>query len=124
MCWTRPTPRWREPRPARSVSCSTARSRRGSMNGRCRRIRSRAPATPTAAGSPEATVQQAPLAARTLVLAPATPAEDAVEMLGCLARAATPADVHILDQLRRGPPSPLRDRAVELGRRPPELVPR
>ena len=52
--------------------------------------------------------------ARVMVTARGTPAADAVEMLGCLARAATPADRQILDQLRRGPASPLRDRANEL----------
>ena len=52
--------------------------------------------------------------ARVMVMARGTPAADAVEMLGCLARAATPADRQILDQLRRGPASPLRDRATEL----------
>lgn len=70
------------------------------------------------------TLQQATEAARVLVAARATPPEDAVDMLGCLARASTPADQQILDQLRRGPPSPLRDRAVELGSRPGELKPR
>ena len=53
-------------------------------------------------------------AARTLALTPTTPAADAVEMLDCLAAAATPADRALLEQLRRGPASPLRDRAVEL----------
>jgi hypothetical protein len=36
-------------------------------------------------------------------------------MLDCLAAAGTPADRTLLEQLRRGPPSPVRDRAVELG---------
>jgi hypothetical protein len=40
-------------------------------------------------------------------------------MLACVAGAGTPADRSLLDELRRGPPSPLRDRAVELGVRPP-----
>jgi hypothetical protein len=53
--------------------------------------------------------------ARLLATAQTTPAEDAVEMLDCLAASATPADRALLDDLRRGPPSPLRDRAVELG---------
>jgi hypothetical protein len=35
-------------------------------------------------------------------------------MLDCLAAAATPADRALLEGMRRGPPSPLRDRAVEL----------
>ena len=57
---------------------------------------------------------QAVTAARTLAVAPTTAAADAVEMLDCLAAAATPADRALLEGLRRGPPSPLRDRAVEL----------
>jgi len=57
---------------------------------------------------------QAVAAARTLARAPGTAAADAVEMLDCLAAAATPADRSLLESLRRGPPSPLRDRAVEL----------
>jgi hypothetical protein len=75
-------------------------------------------------GAPDPTVRQATAAARVLVLSNATAPEDAVEMLGCLARAPTPADLQILDQLRRGAPSPLRDRAVELGTRPAGLGPR
>ncbi|HVV49762.1 MAG TPA: hypothetical protein VHO06_08895 [Polyangia bacterium] len=54
-------------------------------------------------------------AARTMAAAPSTPVADAVEMLDCLAAAGTPADRALLDELRRGPASPLRDRAVELG---------
>ena len=54
-------------------------------------------------------------AARTMAAAPSTPPADAVEMLDCLAAAGTPADRTLLDELRRGPPSPVRDRAVELG---------
>jgi hypothetical protein len=53
--------------------------------------------------------------ARTMAAAPSTPPADAVEMLDCLAAAGTPADRTLLDELRRGPPSPVRDRAVELG---------
>ena len=53
--------------------------------------------------------------ARALASAPSTAPADAVEMLDCLAAAATPADRTLLDELRRGPASPLRDRAVELG---------
>jgi len=53
--------------------------------------------------------------ARTMAAAPSTPLADAVEMLDCLAAAGTPADRALLDELRRGPPSPVRDRAVELG---------
>jgi hypothetical protein len=59
--------------------------------------------------------------ARVMVTARGTPAADAVEMLGCLARASTPADRQILDQLRRGPASPLRDRASELAGSPDRL---
>ncbi|MES1166161.1 MAG: hypothetical protein ABUR63_10405 [Verrucomicrobiota bacterium] len=57
---------------------------------------------------------QAVTAARWLVAARTTAAADAVEMLDCLASAATPADRALLETMRRGPPSPLRDRAVEL----------
>jgi hypothetical protein len=77
-------------------------------------------AVPTAAkGDPPA----APVIelARVMVMARGTPAADAVEMLGCLARAATPADRQILDQLRRGPASPVRDRASELAGAPDRL---
>ena len=73
------------------------------------RVESRAVARKEALPDP-ATVA----AARTLALAPTTAAADAVEMLDCLAAAGTPADRALLEQLRRGPPSPLRDRAVEL----------
>jgi hypothetical protein len=54
-------------------------------------------------------------AARTLAAAPATSPADAVEMLDCLAAGGTAADRGLLDQLRQGPASPLRDRAIELG---------
>ena len=50
-----------------------------------------------------------------MAAAPTTPPEDAVEMLDCLAAAGTPQDRALLDELQRRPPSPLRDRAVELG---------
>ena len=53
--------------------------------------------------------------ARTMAAAPSTAPADAVEMLDCLAAAGTPADRTLLDELRRGSPSPVRDRAVELG---------
>jgi hypothetical protein len=62
-------------------------------------------------------------AARVMANSRGTPVADAVEMLGCLARAATPADRQILDQLRRGPPSPLRDRATDLMGGPDRLTP-
>jgi hypothetical protein len=53
--------------------------------------------------------------ARTLAGAAGTPPEDAVEMLDCPAAARQAADRALLDELQRRPPSPLRDRAVELG---------
>ncbi len=65
-------------------------------------------------GKERAPAPPAIAAARTLAGAPSTPPADAVEMLDCLAAAGTPADRTLLDQLRRGPPSPVRDRAVEL----------
>ncbi|HET6147135.1 MAG TPA: hypothetical protein VFH68_06350 [Polyangia bacterium] len=61
--------------------------------------------------------------ARVMVMARGTPAADAVEMLACLARASTSLDHQILDQLRRGPASPLRDRATELASAPDRLQP-
>ncbi len=75
------------------------------------------PADGSGAGAPIKTdPPPGPVVEQARVMAPSrgTPAADAVEMLGCLARAATPADRQILDQLRRGPASPLRDRAAEL----------
>jgi hypothetical protein len=69
-------------------------------------------------GKTEPPPQQAIAAARTMATAAATPPEDAVEMLDCLAAAGTPQDRALLDELQRRPPSPLRDRAVELGVRP------
>jgi hypothetical protein len=70
-------------------------------------------------GKVEPPPAQAVAAARTLVGAATTPPEDAVEMLDCLAAAGTPQDRALLDEIQRRPPSPLRDRAVELGVRPP-----
>ena len=70
-------------------------------------------------GKVEPPPAQAIAAARTMAAAPTTPPEDAVEMLDCLAAAGTPQDRALLDELQRRPPSPLRDRAVELGVRPP-----
>ena len=67
-----------------------------------------------AGGKESAPDPQAVAAARALVAARTTAAADAVEMLDCLAAAATPADRALLETMRRGPPSPLRDRAVEL----------
>ncbi len=67
-----------------------------------------------AGGRESAPDPQAVAAARSLVAARTTAAADAVEMLDCLAAAATPADRALLETMRRGPPSPLRDRAVEL----------
>ena len=70
-------------------------------------------------GKTEPPPAQALAAARTMAAAPTTPPEDAVEMLDCLAAAGTPQDRALLEELQRRPPSPLRDRAVELGVRPP-----
>jgi hypothetical protein len=77
-----------------------------------------------AAGRPDPVAQQTVEAARALVASPTTPAEDAVEMLSCLARAGTPSDRQILVQLRAGAPSPLRDRAAELAAPPDRLTPK
>jgi hypothetical protein len=68
-------------------------------------------------GKTEPPLAQAVAAARTMATAPTTPPEDAVEMLDCLAAAGTPQDRALIDELQRRPPSPLRDRAVELGAR-------
>lgn len=76
------------------------------------------------AGRLDPMLQQTVEAARSLATARTTPPEDAVEMLSCLARAATPADRQILDQLRMGAPSPLRERAAELAGAPDRLKPR
>jgi hypothetical protein len=62
----------------------------------------------------DALIDGAEAAARTLAPAPATRPEDAVEMMLCLAAAATPADRVALDKLRAGPPSAVRDAALEL----------
>ena len=70
-------------------------------------------------GKTEPPLSQAIAAARTMATAPTTAPEDAVEMLDCLAAAGTPQDRALLDELQRRPPSPLRDRAVELGVRSP-----
>ena len=69
-------------------------------------------------GKVEPPPAQAITAARALAAAATTPPEDAVEMLDCLAAAGTPQDRALLDEIQRRPPSPLRDRAVELGVRP------
>jgi hypothetical protein len=66
-------------------------------------------------GKETAPAPAAVAAARAMAPAAATPPADAVEMLDCLAAARTPADRALLDELGRGPASPLRDRAVELG---------
>ena len=65
-------------------------------------------------GKPEPPAAVAVAAARLLVRAQATPPDDAVEMLDCLAAGETPTDRALLEELGRRPPSPLRDRAVEL----------
>jgi hypothetical protein len=86
------------------------------------------PPDPGAGGSSSSSKSEAPTpavvaAARVMVAARGTPISDAVEMMGCLARASTPADRQILDQLRRGSSSPLRDRAAELAGSPDRLKP-
>jgi len=48
------------------------------------------------------------------VATPSTRPEDAVEMLTCVAAAGTPADRALLEKLRAGAPSPVRDRAALL----------
>jgi hypothetical protein len=78
--------------------------------GECR-VESRAPR----GGKERPPAAPAIATARTMAAAPSTPPADAVEMLDCLAAGGTPADRTLLDELRRGPPSPIRDRAVELG---------
>jgi hypothetical protein len=74
----------------------------------CRRV------DPAARRKPDTIVDRATATARTLVVAPTTPPEDAVEMLACLAASGAPSDRAWLEKLRAGAPSPLRDRAVEL----------
>jgi hypothetical protein len=90
-----------DPDPAVSAACVASVCRQAEPRGR------RAPAA-------EALVQQATSAARALVAAPATRPEDAVEMLACVAAAGTPADRALLEKLRAGAPSPVRDRAALL----------
>lgn len=77
------------------------------------------PAAPRKKADP--LVEQATATARSLVVAPATPPEDVVEMLACLAAAGTPADRASLARLRQGGPPPVRERAAELtgGAAPP-----
>jgi hypothetical protein len=65
-------------------------------------------------GRPQPPSPAAQAAARAQAGVPSTSADDAVEMLDCLASAGTPADRALLDELQRRPPSPLRDRAAEL----------
>jgi hypothetical protein len=62
----------------------------------------------------DALVEQATGAARSMVVVAATKPEDAVDMLSCVAAAGTPADRSLLEKLRAGPPSPVRDRAALL----------
>ena len=69
-------------------------------------------------GKIEPPSEQALAAARVQATAPTTPPEDAVDMLDCLAASGSAQDKALLDELQRRPPSPLRDRAVELGVRP------
>jgi hypothetical protein len=75
----------------------------------CRRVE---PARGRAPG--DALVAQATMTARALVAAPATRPEDAFEMLACVSAAGTSSDRALLEKLRGGAASPLRDRAAEL----------
>ncbi|HSZ81199.1 MAG TPA: hypothetical protein VLA14_02900 [Polyangia bacterium] len=75
----------------------------------CRRVE---PARGHAPG--DALVAQATMTARALVAAPATRPEDAVEMLACVSAAGTASDRALLERLRGGAASPVRDRAAEL----------
>ena len=59
-------------------------------------------------------VEQATGVARTLVAAQATRPEDAVEMLTCVATAGTATDRVLLEKLRAGASSPVRDRAAQI----------
>jgi hypothetical protein len=90
-----------DPNPAVSAACVASVCRGAEPRGK------RAPGA-------EALVQQATGAARALVAAPATRPEDAVEMLSCVAAAGTPADRALLEKLRAGAASPVRDRAALL----------
>ena len=90
-----------DPDPAVSAACVAAV---------CRRVEP--PPASRRAGDP--LVDQATGAARALVAVPATRPEDAVEMLKSVAAAATPADRALLERLRAGAASPVRDRAALL----------
>lgn len=60
--------------------------------------------------------------ARRLAPSPATPIADAVDMLACLAAAASPADRKALEELARRP-APLGERAAALGGAPEKRAP-
>jgi hypothetical protein len=90
-----------DPDPTVSAACVASVCRDAEPRGK------RAPAS-------EALVEKATTAARSLVDSPATRPEDAVEMLACVAAAGTPADRALLERLRAGAPSPVRDRAALL----------
>jgi hypothetical protein len=91
-----------DPDPAVSAACVAAV---------CRRVE---PPPPGHRPAADALIDQATGAARALVAVPATRPEDAVEMLTCVAAAATPADRALLERLRAGAASPVRDRAALL----------
>lgn len=74
----------------------------------CRRV------DPAARRKGDSMAEQAAATARALVVAPATPPEDAVEMLTCLVGSGTPADRALIEKVRQGAPSALRTRALEL----------
>ena len=90
-----------DPDPAVSAACVAAV---------CRRVEP----SPASRRAADPLVDQATGAARALVAVPATRPEDAVEMLTCVAAAATPADRALLERLRAGAASPVRDRAALL----------
>jgi hypothetical protein len=91
-----------DPDPTVSAACVASVCRRADPAARGR------------TGAHDPLVEQATGAARTLVAAPATRPEDAVEMLTCVAAAGTPADRALLEHLRAGAASPVRDRAALL----------
>jgi hypothetical protein len=69
---------------------------------------------PARAGKVEPPPQVALASARLLVRAPATPADDAVEMLDCLAAGGSAVDRSLLEEIKGRAPSPVRTRAQEL----------
>jgi hypothetical protein len=91
----------RDPTPSVASAAVAAVCRSGGSNGTGLRKR-------------DSLVDQSITAARGMSVLPTTPPEDAIEMLACVAAAGTSSDRALLERLRRGPASPLRDRAAEL----------